>query len=64
MNGGEDNRDGDSDHHLLGLRFSKADATEALAGVAAMLEHSGDLIGAIRESDAMNVEPEESAVAS
>jgi hypothetical protein len=64
VNGGEDHRDGDPDHHLLGLSFNQADAAEALAGVAAMLEHAGDLIGAVRDADALNAEARESAVAS
>lgn len=62
VNGGEDHCEGDSDHHILGLRFTAADAAEALAGVAAMLEYSGDLIGAVREADDLNAESESAVV--
>jgi hypothetical protein len=63
VNGGADHCEGDSDHHILGLRFSVADAAEALAGVASMLEYSGDLISAVRDADQLNAEAE-SAVGS
>jgi hypothetical protein len=45
-------------HHQLDLRFDGLDAAEALAGVAAMLEHGTELIEDLRTADEMNEEAE------
>ncbi|MDQ2643788.1 MAG: hypothetical protein M3020_08250 [Myxococcota bacterium] len=58
VNGGGDHCEHDSDHHILGLRFTAADAAEALAGVATMLERGGNLIDSVRDADQLTAEAE------